>query len=40
MPVSNEDGKLRKSVVCEPVYLKVEEAINVIEPGFSDLVNL
>ena len=34
VPVSNEYGKLRKAVVCEPVYLKIEEAINVIEAKF------
>lgn len=34
MPVSNEYGKLRRAAVCEPVHLKIEEAINVIEARF------
>lgn len=34
VPVSNEYGKLRKAVVCEPMYLKIEKAINVIEAKF------
>ncbi len=34
VPVSNEYGKLKKAVVCEPVYLNIKEAINVIEANF------
>jgi len=34
VPVSNEYGKLRRAVVCEPVYLNIKEAINVIEAKF------